>query len=81
VVHRLGHVGARSGSGHAGEQLVDHAEVDVLLRGAGEVLGLGHPADHRRLLTGDRTGGERGGHARQVRQRAGGADHPRGLRG
>ena len=80
VVHRLRHIGTRSGHGHAGEQPVHHRQVHVLLRGRGERLGFGHPGDGTGLLPGHRTGGERGGHPRQVRQRAAGTHHPGGLR-
>jgi hypothetical protein len=45
------------------------------------VLGLGHPRDRRGLLTGHLPDGIRGGHARQMRQRPPGPDHPRGLGG
>jgi hypothetical protein len=64
VLHGLGGVHVRACLGHAGQQLVDHAEVDALLGGAGEGLGLGDPGDDRGLPAGDLTRGERRGHGR-----------------
>jgi hypothetical protein len=81
VVHRLHHVGTRSGLGHAGQQGVHHRQLHALLRSRSERLGIGHAADHRRLLTGHRTGGERRGQTRQVLQDASGTHHPGGLGG
>jgi hypothetical protein len=79
VVHRRGGVGVRPGDGHLGQHRVHAAQVDVLPGGAGEVLGLGDPGEQPGLLAGHRPGGERRGQRGQLRQRAAGAHHPRGL--
>jgi hypothetical protein len=64
AVHRLVEHLVRLGGGDRGQRRVDFGQVDVLLGGRSQALGLGDPAEHRGLLPGDLTGGERRGHAR-----------------
>jgi hypothetical protein len=77
VVHHLGEVGVRPGGGDVGQGGIDRGEVDVLLRGGGDVLVAGDRGDHGDLVGGEAAVGERGGDRGQVCQRAAVAHHLR----